>query len=105
MNTTAKRPKLQYPYVVKELTDGWEVLFTKTDFPHQIADFDHEVDATIYANTLNESYWSQVAASDLARCLVLATEMPAPPASLGAFSRLKSALKALLHLHQRTRLG
>ena len=96
MNTTAKKPMLQYPYVVKELTDGWEVLFTKTDFPHRIAYFDHRVDATIYANTLNESYWSQVAASDLARCLVLATEMPAPPVSSSAFSRLKAALKALL---------
>ena len=96
MDTTAKKPKLQYPYLVEELTDGWAVLFTKTDFPHRVAEFDHRVDAVLHAGVLNESYWSQVAASDLARCLVLATEMPAPPVSLTAFSRLKTTLKAFL---------
>lgn len=96
MDTTAKRPKLQYPYLVEELTDGWAVLFTETKFPHRVAEFDHRVDAMLRAGVLNESYWSQVAASDLARCLVLATEMPAPPVSSSAFSRLQAALKALL---------
>lgn len=98
MNTTAKRPKLQYPYLVEELTDGWAVLFTETKFPHRVAEFDHRVDAVLHAGALNESYWSQVVASDLARSLILATEMREPPVSSNAFSRLRTAVKALLRL-------
>ena len=99
MDAISQKPKLQYPYLVEELIDGWAVLFTETKYPHRVAEFNSRVDAMAHAGHLNESYWSQVRASDLARSLIAATsERRETPVSLGVFARLTLALKALVPL-------
>ena len=93
-NTT--QTKLQYPYLVEHLDDGWAVVFTDTKYPHRVGEFDDRMEAFAHASRLNESYWSQVRASDLARSLIAATsERHEPPASEGVYARLKTRLKAL----------
>ena len=51
-----KRGDIQYPYIVQETRDGWEVLYVRTDRPYQVANFDEESDAENYANGRNKEW-------------------------------------------------
>jgi len=50
------RKKIQYPFIVQPFADGWEVLFTATDWPYREAFFETKDTALDFAENNNECW-------------------------------------------------
>lgn len=50
--------KIQYPFIVRPLSEGWEVLFTATDWPYREAFFETRQAALVFAEIKND-YWKE----------------------------------------------
>lgn len=48
--------KIQYPFIVRPVPEGWEVLFTATDRPYREAFFEAHKDALDFAEVNNDNW-------------------------------------------------
>ncbi len=51
-----RREEIKYPHIVREIRDGWEVIYVATDRPYRVADFDSEGQANEYAKERNKEW-------------------------------------------------
>ena len=90
---------IHYPYVVRQIPDGWEVLVVNTPSPHRVADFDNWDDAFNHSASLNESWRLEHRAWIQARCAIFrAQERAASQPAEGAVASFAKLLKAGVRL-------
>jgi len=72
--------KIQYPFVVQPLSEGWEVLFTATDWPYREAFFETRQAALDFAEISND-HWrkSRDTMYELIARLKTSAEAACPP--------------------------
>ena len=94
------------PYLAVQADDCWQVIFTFTNRPYKVADFDCQEIAERHMRSLNKQWWLEDNARMATRLILLhASQTSAAQCALVSPASFWKKLKAALRPRQHTDLG